>query len=197
MKKYCPVKHFRIYGLFGLLLIFHTTANAIAEDAEIWIMVDTQTAILAVMEGEESKQVFKNISLGRNGAGYKLRRGDDTTPLGRYRIGWINDKSRYHRFFGMTYPSPADAARAYRAGKINTDTLKSLVKAGQNKQIPSQKTILGGQIGIHGIGSGSHLAPALSPSMADRVSQSVVGKPKNSRRDSRGQECRANSFAIR
>lgn len=118
-------------------------------------MIDTQAAVLTVMEGDEPKQVFKNISLGRNGAGYKRRRGDDTTPLGRYQIGWINDNSRYYRFFGMTYPSPADAARAYRAGKIDAGTFKSLVKAGENKQIPSQKTILGGQIGIHGIGSGS------------------------------------------
>ena len=36
---------------------------------------------------------MENISIGRNGAGFKQRRGDDVTPLGDYKIGWINEKS--------------------------------------------------------------------------------------------------------
>ena len=58
-------------------------------------------------------------------------------------------------FFGINYPGPADAARAYKSGKIDTSTFKSLIESGQKGRIPSQKTILGGQIGIHGVGAGS------------------------------------------
>jgi murein L,D-transpeptidase YafK len=155
MGTYRSGKSLLLHGLFWLSLIVHTPVGAIAEEREIWIMVDTQASVLAVMKGDEPKEIFKNISLGRNGAGHKNRRGDDTTPLGRYRVGWINNNSRYHRFFGINYPGPADAARAYKAGKIDTSTFKSLVEASQKNQIPSQKTILGGQIGIHGIGPGS------------------------------------------
>lgn len=155
MGKYQRGRNILQHAVFWLSLIFHTSAIAVAEEKDIWIMVDTQAAVLAVMQGDEPKEIFKNISLGRNGAGHKKRRGDDTTPLGRYKVGWINNNSRFHRFFGITYPSSADATRAYKAGKIDTTTFKSLLEADKNDRIPSQKTILGGQIGIHGIGSGN------------------------------------------
>ena len=78
--------------------------------------------------------------------------GDDTTPLGSYRIGWINKKSRYQLFFGLSYPSMHDARRALFLSAIDVETYRSLVRADISKRVPPQHTALGGGIGIHGLG---------------------------------------------
>jgi hypothetical protein len=40
-----------------------------------------------------------------------------------------------------------------KKGNIDVDTYDSIIKAHNNGQIPPQNTDLGGQIGIHGLGS--------------------------------------------
>jgi murein L,D-transpeptidase YafK len=69
------------------------------------------------------------ISLGRNPVGPKMRQGDNRTPEGIYKIDYRNGKSRYHRALHITYPNPADRARARKL-----------------------KVSPGGDIMIHGIG---------------------------------------------
>jgi len=127
--------------------------QVIAEDAEIWVLIDTKAKLLNVMQGEQVMAVYKNIAIGRNGAGKNRIKGDDKTPLGIYRIGWINNKSKYHKFFGVNYPSRMDARRALGQGLIDHRTYEELVGADLLDRVPRQDTILGGQIGIHGLGS--------------------------------------------
>ena len=68
-------------------------------------------------------------------------------------------------------------------GLINRDTYDAIVTAEFRGQIPPQNTDLGGQIGIHGLGSGSlsvhevfdrtHGCIALRNDQIDRLSQYV------------------------
>lgn len=139
--------------LLAVLFLVVTVSFPTLADEEIWLLVDTKSKVISVKKGKETKAEFKNISIGRNGAGTDKIRGDYKTPLGIYRVGWINPKSRFHKFYGVTYPSRVDAKRGLKKGLIDTATYQSLLASDLLDQVPSQSTRLGGQIGIHGIGS--------------------------------------------
>ncbi len=139
---------------FFIVLISIIGGETSAGDRDIWILIDTKAQVLNVMRGNAPIKVFRNIAIGRNGADYDKRVGDDTTPLGSYRIGWINERSRYHRFFGLTYPSMHDARRALFLSAIDEQTYRALVRADIHQRVPPQNTALGGEIGIHGLGKG-------------------------------------------
>jgi murein L,D-transpeptidase YafK len=56
------------------------------------------------------------VALGGSPQGNKLRLGDRRTPEGLYRIDWRNPNSRFHLSLHISYPGPADLARADSAG---------------------------------------------------------------------------------
>lgn len=150
---------------------------------DIWLLVETRPHVLRVMEGDQTKEVFERIAIGTKGASYEKRQGDDKTPLGEYRIGWINENSKFRNFFGFTYPNMGNARRAYQSGLIDEFTFQTLLQTDLNDSVPPQNTELGGQIGIHGIGSGSrhihdnfdwtHGCIALTNEQIDRLKQWV------------------------
>ncbi len=137
--------------LFGNLFFCHL----VFASEGVWLLVDTQSMNLEVKRGQKTIEVFDNISIGRNGAGYKEHRGDDVTPLGTYKIGWVNKKSPYHLFYGFNYPTMENAQKALADGLISRKTFASIKKAHMQNRLPPQNTPLGGRIGIHGIGRGN------------------------------------------
>ena len=167
----------------ALLLCFFLVPSISLADRDVWLLIDTQTRNLEIKKGEQTLEVLEHVVIGRKGAGTKERRGDDITPLGNYRIGWVNEKSSFRKFFGLTYPNREHAERALLRGLINRDTYDAIVTAEFRGQIPPQNTDLGGQIGIHGLGSGSlsvhevfdwtHGCIALRNDQIDRLSQYV------------------------
>lgn len=148
---------------------------------DIWIEVDTQLLTVKVKQDERTLAIFNDISIGRGGAGFKRRRGDDVTPVGHYKISWINEDSRFYRFFGFNYPSIGNARQALQQRLINKKAFQSIKNAHQNNQTPSQRTSLGGQLGIHGLGRGdqrihhivnwTHGCIALTNRQIDRLAQ--------------------------
>ena len=141
----------RLHWAFFLFvaLVFLIPAHA---DEEVWLLVDTKMKVIRVKQGKETKAEYANISIGRNGAATDKIRGDLKTPLGIYRIGWINPNSHFHKFFGVNYPSRVDAKRGLQKGLIDRSTYQRLFDADLLDTVPDQTTVLGGQIGIHGIG---------------------------------------------
>lgn len=140
--------------LFSLLiLIFTSFSSPIHAGNPIWISIDTSKLRLEVKRGNKTLVVMKNIAIGQNGAGIKKSRGDDITPIGSYTIGWINNNSRFHKFFGFTYPSAQNAKTALLNGSLTDNEYNKITKAHRRKQIPPQNTTLGGHIGIHGLGA--------------------------------------------
>jgi murein L,D-transpeptidase YafK len=174
----------RVYLILCLSLF---TVNAMAATEvrpdEVWLLVDTKAKQIEVKKGEQTLETLHSIAIGRGGAGVKNHRGDNITPFGEYRIGWIGEKSMFRRFFGLTYPSVDDAQKALEKGIINENAYNRILHAHQLKQIPPQDTALGGQIGIHGLGSGdikvhevfdwTHGCIALTNSQIDHLSQLV------------------------
>jgi len=150
---------------------------------DVWLLVDTRARKIEVKKGERTIETLNSIAIGRAGAGFKTQRGDNITPYGDYRIGWVGEKSMFRKFFGLTYPSVNDANKALRQGVIDKTTHTRIVSAHQNHQIPPQNTPLGGQIGIHGLGRAdervhktfdwTHGCIALTNSQIDHLSQLV------------------------
>jgi murein L,D-transpeptidase YafK len=126
---------------------------AVAETQEVWVLVDTEPRVLKVMQGNEELEVFPRVAIGLHGADVDKSHGDKKTPLGEYRIGWVNENSKFHLFLGLTYPNIDNAKRAYRDGLIGEETVRSIMRADMEEGVPPQNTPLGGQIGIHGLGA--------------------------------------------
>ena len=122
--------------------------------SEPWLLVDTKADNLVIMRGQQPVQVFHQVALGSSGAGLKFRRGDNKTPLGVFRVGWINDHSRFKKFIGLDYPNLDYAEQALREHRIDRLTYERIRAAWISGHTPPQDTPLGGQIGIHGVGFG-------------------------------------------
>lgn len=122
--------------------------------AEPWLLVDTQAETLSVLRGDDLVAQFDNIAFGSSGAGLKHRRGDRVTPVGVFRVGWVNPNSRFTFFVGLDYPNLAYAEQALRENRIDKTTYERIRGALLTGRSPPQDTVLGGDIGIHGIGAG-------------------------------------------
>jgi len=140
--------------LFGFFLLNFTFLSlAVWADDAVWILIDTKKMQLEVKKGNKMIAVMENIAIGRGGAGFKKHVGDDITPIGTYRIGWINNKSSFHRFYGFDYPSVENANEALLSGLLSKKAQTSIVNAHKENKIPPQNTAIGGRIGIHGLGN--------------------------------------------
>ncbi len=145
----------RLELLFLLLLLaFPVFSSPDSTEKGVWLLVDTEAQYLEIKQGKKTVAKLDNIAIGRGGAGFKNRQGDDITPNGTYRIGWINNKSPFYRFYGFDYPSVENAHEALLSGLISKKNHTSIINAHKRKQIPPQNTPIGGRIGIHGLGKG-------------------------------------------
>lgn len=163
--KKCPEKLFgltqlQVKGSFlscdpakdGTIFVDEQSQTAASQKQSVWLLIDTQKMQLEVKQGEQTLAVFPNIAIGRNGAGAKTRRGDNITPLGEYKIGWVNPQSQFHTFYGLTYPSIEDAKNALSKSIISQNEHDDIVYAQEHNLVPPQNTALGGIVGVHGLG---------------------------------------------
>jgi hypothetical protein len=92
------------------------------------------------------------VGLGKNPVGTKEQQGDSRTPEGLY---FVEPKSsKYYLALLISYPNIDDAKRGLKAGLITQAQHDAIVKAVNNKTMPSQYTKLGGMIEVHGCPSG-------------------------------------------
>jgi len=91
------------------------------------------------------------VSLGLSPVGAKRALGDMRTPEGDFFVCTVNRASRFTRFLGLSYPSPAEAAEALSAGRIAAEVERAVRAAYRTRdRCPPQGTRLGGAVGIHG-----------------------------------------------
>jgi len=145
-------------GIFAVVVwILLTSQVSVGQDNRldnIRIVIDTKAFTLHVLQGDREMLVFSDIAIGRYGTTLDRRRGDNTTPLGHFKIAWVTGKTSFHRFFGFNYPSKEYADRAFRSGQLDQKTRNKISQALAAGRLPPQNTILGGNLGIHGIGQG-------------------------------------------
>lgn len=141
------------YALLALVILTGAP-TAGAQDRDVWILIDTRKLSLSVVQGSSIRRTYRNLSIGRGGAGYEKRRRDGKTPLGDFHISRISSDTAFHRFFGLDYPTLEHAKRGVGSGAIGQKQYLSIRQAVRTQQLPPQDTPLGGNIGIHGVGSG-------------------------------------------
>lgn len=114
---------------------------------DVRIVVEKSARQLTLFVGDRPL-VRYHVGLGFSTSGNKQREGDGKTPEGELRIVTRNDKSRFHRFLGLSYPRPNDAW----AGSVTTDEKHAIDDAFAGGAKPPWDTPLGGAVGIHGNG---------------------------------------------
>ncbi len=129
---------------------------------EYWILIDTKKLTLDVYNGEEHVIKFPRIAIGSNGAARHRRRGDRKTPIGRYQIIELDAKSRFRFFMGLNYPNHGQVEQAYRDKVITSWDYQRLRESFREGSIPPQDTPMGGDIGIHGLGTSSRELHAIA-----------------------------------
>ena len=93
------------------------------------------------------------VALGFAPAGDKRIEGDGKTPEGKFYVFTKNPESRFHLSLGLSYPNIEAAKRGLRDKIITPAQYVEIVEAVGSKQMPPQKTALGGEIYIHGGGN--------------------------------------------
>jgi murein L,D-transpeptidase YafK len=104
--------------------------------------------------GKEKLAKTYQIALGNNPTGSKRRQGDGATPEGDYYITHKNAQSSFYLSLGVSYPNIVDADRGLKGGLITKPEHQAIVNSIQAKTKPPQNTRLGGDIFIHGGGTG-------------------------------------------
>jgi len=164
--------------LFLFAVLYFTAVQA---SDQVWLLVDTTKLTLEVKQENKTLVTMNNIAIGQKGAGFKKHTGDDITPKGVYKIGWVNNKSRFYKFYGFNYPSVDNANEALLSGLLSKRAHTAIVTAHKKNKVPPQNTKIGGQIGIHGLGEAdknihkimnwTHGCIALSNEQVDQLGQ--------------------------
>ncbi len=115
------------------------------------IVVEKKKRNLKLYDGKKLFKTYK-ISLGAVPVGDKEIEGDGKTPEGEFYVFTKNDKSSFFLSLGLSYPNKEDAERGIKANLITQAEHDEIIRAIDAKEMPLQKTKLGGEIYIHGGG---------------------------------------------
>lgn len=115
------------------------------------IIIDRKTFTLSLYE---DTVLIKNYraNFGKNLSEPKSRANDGATPVGEYSICSIDTASKYHKSLIINYPNLHDASEAMRKGLITQQIFDKLKFEFYYEGCTDSTTVLGGNIGIHGIG---------------------------------------------
>ncbi len=140
--------------LAGLSAPLRADEPPYAQLPERWVLIDTAARRALVYQGATAIAEFDRIAIGSRGVARLRLAGDNTTPLGQFRIDRISRDSRFHIFLGLNYPTLQDVDRAHRHGLIGDreywEIFDRMLALGRSPQ----DTVLGGNIGLHGVGNG-------------------------------------------
>jgi murein L,D-transpeptidase YafK len=146
----------------GAVLHFLSSAAGVAQGPEV-APAGSKPVRLEVLKSEHTLLVRSGetllgrypIGLGPRPVGAKTREGDGATPEGSYSVCVKNPRSRYYLSLGLDYPNADDADRALAEGRIDEEEHRRISRALARGTCPPWDTALGGEIFIHGRGSGS------------------------------------------
>ena len=125
---------------------------AVIDDARIVITKGERR--LRLYSGDKLIRVH-SIGLGFAPTGDKEREGDGRTPEGDFYVCTRNERSRFYRALGLSYPNRPAAVRGLRDRLISRAEHDAIVRAIDEGVRPPWNTKLGGEIMIHGSGAKS------------------------------------------
>ena len=115
------------------------------------IVVERKSFSLYLFEDTVLIKTYR-ASFGKNLSAAKTKAKDNATPVGEYAICDIDSNNQYHKFLKLNYPNVSDAAEALRKGWVTQKQYDQLKFEFYYEGCPKANTILGGNLGIHGIG---------------------------------------------
>ena len=115
------------------------------------LLIKKKDRVVQVFDGEKLIKTYRMV-LGFAPDGDKSSEGDGRTPIGEFYVFTKNPNSKFHLSLGLSYPNKAAAERGLRENLIAREEYDAILKAIDEKQMPPQKTRLGGEIYIHGGG---------------------------------------------
>jgi hypothetical protein len=118
------------------------------------VVVHKAARTLELFDGDRLVKTYA-VALGANPADAKRKEGDGCTPEGAFYVCTKNERSRYHLFVGLSYPGVEDAERGLGTGLISRAEHDEIAKAIAKRGRPPWNTKLGGEVGLHGGGTGS------------------------------------------
>jgi len=118
----------------------------------IRIIVKKAERLLELWRGASLYAQFP-VGLGFSPQGQKRMEGDGRTPEGEYYICVRNEKSRFYKSLGLSYPNTEDAKNGFKSGRIDDTIRRLIIQKLSEKGCPPWHTPLGGEIYIHGCGS--------------------------------------------
>ena len=119
--------------------------------SDVNLVVDRKTYTLNVYEDTVFIKAYR-VSLGRNLSDKKKLSEDGATPIGTYKICSISNHQTYYKFLKINYPNLEDASEALRKSLITQKQFNQIKFEYYYEECVSSNTVLGGDIGIHGIG---------------------------------------------
>jgi murein L,D-transpeptidase YafK len=147
-----------IVVLFAALFVFRQFFVMPWENSKLPVLENPRLVVkknireLQVFDGERLVKTY-TIVLGSSPIGDKQTEGDGSTPEGEFYVFTKNDQSKFFLSLGVSYPGIEDAERGLKERLISQEEHDQIVEATKNKQMPLQKTKLGGEIYIHGGGT--------------------------------------------
>lgn len=120
-----------------------------------YVFVDTKSQTVNFVRDGQTVKSFENAAFGFAGVGIKRRQGDGITPRGRYLVTAIRPSQKFRTFVEINYPLRQDIERGLRDGIIDEEQYAELLGAISRGELPSQKSPLGGWLGLHGLGRNS------------------------------------------
>ena len=117
------------------------------------IVVKKSARTVELFDGTRLINTYK-AALGFTPIGDKEIEGDGKTPEGEFYVFVKNPQSKFYLSLGLSYPNTEDAKRGLAKKLISRAQYDQIINAIDRKQIPPQNTKLGGDIYIHGGGSG-------------------------------------------
>jgi hypothetical protein len=117
------------------------------------LLVEKSRRTLSVFSAGRPVKTYR-IALGARPVGDKVREGDKRTPEGAFYVCVKNDGSKYTRSLGLSYPNTEDAERGVTDGLISKREQRAINDAIRHFRRPPYNTKLGGEIAIHGGGTG-------------------------------------------
>jgi murein L,D-transpeptidase YafK len=118
---------------------------------EVNLLIDRKTFSLSVYQDTVFIKSYR-VSFGRNLNDKKKLSNDGATPIGIYKICSISDDQTYYKFLKLNYPNLEDASEALRKSLITQKQFNQIKFEFYYEECVSPNTVLGGNIGIHGIG---------------------------------------------
>ncbi len=180
---------FPVLVLLAGLFLGPTAACASPQDASDRLSAPVPKASIEILKARRELRLYANGKLLRSypvGLGFepvadKARQGDGATPEGEFFVCVKNPQSRYHLSLGLSYPNAEDAGRGLDSGLVSRAEADRIADAERQRRTPPWNTALGGEIFIHGRGSGSDWTLGCvaldDPDMEELYAAVTVGTP--------------------